>query len=149
MRSSNSSRKTRDFPTEQNPTMGEPDFNHLMRQNQLVVAEAFSRENLPPVQKPTRSNDWTNNKPAHKVVDAVNRSIRKICMSLLRYNMDKSGSSYAKVRLLARNKEGEKFKHIVYLNYDFDEFIILLEVMNSVYDETFDQLYCLEGNWNY
>ena len=74
-------------------------------------------------------------KLAHKVVDIVDRTNRKTCVTLLRYNVGKPESSYAQVRLLARKKEDEKFPQVVYVNYKLDEFIYLLDVMNFVYDK--------------
>ena len=56
-------------------------------------------------------------------------------MTLLRYKVDNSDSSYAQVGLFGRKKEEEKFQQIVYVNYKLDEFIYLLDVMKSVYDK--------------
>ena len=55
-------------------------------------------------------------------------------MTLLRYSVDKRESSYAQVRLVAWKEEDVKFQQIVYLNYKLEEFIYLLDVLNSVYD---------------
>ena len=74
-------------------------------------------------------------KLAHKVVDVVDRTNRKICVTLLRYTVDKPGSFYGQVRLFVRKKEDEKFQQVVYVNYKLEEFICLLDVMNSVYDK--------------
>ena len=74
-------------------------------------------------------------KLAHKVVDVVDRTNRKICVTLFRYNVDKSETSYAQLRLFVRKKEDEKFQQVVYVKYNFEEFIFLLDVMNSVYDK--------------
>ena len=74
-------------------------------------------------------------KLAHKVVDAVDRTNRKICVTLLRYSVDKPESSYAQVRLIARKREDKKFQQVVYVNYKLEEFIYLLDVLNSVYDK--------------
>ena len=74
-------------------------------------------------------------KLTHKVVDVVDRANRKICVTLLRYNVNKADSSYAHVRLFARKKEDEKVQQTVYVNYKIEEFIYLLDEMNSVYDE--------------
>ena len=74
-------------------------------------------------------------KLAHKVVDVVDRTNRKIFVTLLRYDVDNPESSYAQVRLIARKKEDDKFQQIVYVNCKFEEFIYLLDVMNSVYDK--------------
>ena len=129
----------KEFRLVQNLTMGKADFNQFMRlRNQLVNAsENFAREeNVTPVLIPTRSRDMDEQlKQAHKVVDVVDRTNRKICVTLLRYNVEKPESSYAQVRLLARKKEDEKFQQVVYVNYKLEEFIYLLDVMNSVYDK--------------
>ena len=74
-------------------------------------------------------------KKAHKIVDVVERTNRKICVTLLRYNVDKLESSYAKVRLFARKKEDEIFEKVVYVNYILEEFIYILDVMDSVCDK--------------
>ena len=74
-------------------------------------------------------------KLAHKVVDVVDRADRKICVTLLRLNVDKPESSYAQVRLFARKKEDEKIQQVVYVYCELEEFIYLLDVMNSVYDK--------------
>ena len=129
----------KEFPLAQNLTMGEADFNQFMRlRNQLVnAAENFAREeNFTPVQIPTMSKDMDEQlKLAHKVVDVVDRATRKICVTLLRYNVDKPESSFAQVRLFARKKEDEKFQQVVYVKYKFKEIIYLLDVMKSVYDK--------------
>ena len=74
---------------------------------------------------------------AQKVVDVVDRANRKIWVTLLRYNVDKTESSYAQVRLFAKRKDDEKFQHVVvvYVNYKLDEFIHLLDELNSVFDK--------------
>ena len=71
----------------------------------------------------------------HKVIDVVDRPNRTNCVTLLPYKLDNPETSYAQVRLFRRTKEEEKFQQIVYVNYKFDEFIYLLDVMNSVYDK--------------
>ena len=106
--------------------------------NQLVkAAENFAREeNLTPVLIPRMSKDMDEQpKLAHKVVDVVDRANRKICVTLLQYNVDKPESSYAQTRLFARKKEDEKFQQVVYVNYKLEELIYLLDVMNSVFDK--------------
>ena len=101
-----------EFRLVENLTMGESDFNQFMRlRNQLVnAAENFAREeNLTRVLIPTMSKDMDEKlKWAHKVADVVDRASRKICVTLLRYNVDKPDSSYAQVRLFARKKGDEK-----------------------------------------
>ena len=109
----------KEFRLAQNLTMRETDFDQFMPlRNQLVnAAKNFAREeNLTLVLVPTMSRDMDEqHKLAHKVVDVVDRTNRKICVTLLRYNVDKSESCYAQVRLFARKKEDEKFQQVVYV----------------------------------
>ena len=74
-------------------------------------------------------------KLVHKVIDVVDRPNRRICVTLLRYKVGNPETSYAQVRLFGRKKEEEKFQQIVYVNYKLEEFVYLLDVMNSVYDK--------------
>ena len=126
----------KEFRLVQNLTMGEADFNQFMRlRNQLVNAtENFAREeNLIPVLIPKMSKDLDEQfKLAHKVVDVANR---KICVTLLRYDVDKPESFHAQVQLLAKKKEDEKFEQVVYVHFKLEEFIYLIDVMNSVYEK--------------
>ena len=119
--------------------MVEAVFNQFMRlRNQLVnAAENYAREeNLTPVLIPKMSTDMDKQlKLAHKVVDVVDRANRKICVTLLRYNVDNPESSYDQARLFARKKEDEKFQQVVDVNYKLEELIYLLDVMNTVYDK--------------
>ena len=68
----------------------------------------------------------------HKIVDVVDRANKMIFVTLLRYNVDKPESSHAQVRLFESKKEDEKLQQVVYVNYKLEEFICLLDVMNSV-----------------
>ena len=121
--------------------MGEADFNQLMRlKNQVVItAENFAREeNLSPVLIPTMSKNLDEKlKSDHKVVEVVDRADRKNCETLLRYNLHKPDSSYTQVRIFTRKKEDQKFQRVFYVSYKLEEFISLLDVMNSVFDRVF------------
>ena len=127
------------FRLVQNLKVGEADFNQFMRlRKQLVnAAENIARERiLTPVLISKMSKDMDEQlKLAHKLVDVVDRANRKICVTLLRYNVDKLESSYSQVGLSTRKKEDEKFQQVVYVNYKLEEFIYLLDVRNSVYDK--------------
>ena len=129
----------KEFRLVQNLTTGEADFNQFMRlRNQLVnAAKKLAREeNLTSVLIPTMSKDMDEQLDlAHNVVDVVDRANRKICVTLLRYNVDKAESSYAQVQLFAKKKEDKKFQQVVHMNYNLGEFIYSLDVMNSVYDK--------------
>ena len=97
----------------QNLEMLEGDFNRFMRlRNQLVnAAENYSREeNLSPVLIATKSRDMDEQlKLYHKVAELLRRANRKICVTLLRFNMAKPQSSNARVRFFARMTVDEKF----------------------------------------
>ena len=129
----------KEFRLVQNLTIGEADFNQFMRLRNQVVSAAgnFAKEEmLTPVLMTTMSEEMDEQlKLAHKVVDLVDRTNRKICVTLLRYNVDKPESSCAQRRLFASKTEDEKFQQVVYVNYRLEEFIYLLDVMNSVYDK--------------
>ena len=128
-----------EFRLRQNFSMGEVDFNQFNRQrHQLVVAaENFLREqNVSPVLQSTLSKEMEEElKFFHRVIDVVDCPNTRICVTLLRYKADNPETSYAQFRLFGRKKEGEKFQQIVYVNYKLDEFVYLLDVMNSVYDK--------------
>ena len=73
---------------------------------------------LTPVLIPTMSKDMEEQlKRTHKVVDVVDGANRNICVTLLRYNVDKPESSYAQFRFFAWEKEDEKKQQVVYVNY--------------------------------
>ena len=105
-----------DFSLLQNLTMTEADFNEFMPlRNQLVIATENSGqgENLSPVLIPTMSKDMDDQfKVALKMVDVVDRAKRKVWVTLLRYHVDKSESSYANVRLFARKKGTRSFNKL-------------------------------------
>ena len=52
----------------------------------------------------------------HRVVEVVDRPLRKICVTMLGYNEEKPETSYVQVRLFGRRKDEEKFNQIVYVN---------------------------------
>ena len=82
------------------------------------------------------SNDMDEQlKLVHKVAVVVDRANKKICATLLRYDVDKPESSYARIRFFARKKEDEKFQQVVFVNYKLEEIIFLFDVRNSVYDK--------------
>ena len=119
--------------------MGKAALNKILplRNQQVIAAENFGEEeNLSFVLIPTMSKDMDEQlKLAYKVLEVVDRANRMICVTLLRYNVDKPESFYAAVRLIVKKKDDEKFHQIVYVNYELDEFIYLLDVMNSLYDK--------------
>ena len=127
------------FPLVQSLTMGDVEVNQFMRlrNNLVIAANNFVREeNLTLMLIPTMPKDLDEQlELAHKVVDVVDRANRKICVTLMRYNVNKPESSYAQVRLFARKKKVEMFQQFVYVKYKLQEFIYLLDVMNSVYDK--------------
>ena len=89
----------RDFGLVQNLTMGEGYFKRFIRlRNQMVnAAENLSREeNLSPMLIPTMSKDMNEKlKLANKLIDVVDRTNRKVYVTLLWYNVEKPESSFA------------------------------------------------------
>ena len=134
--------KNAEFRLRQNLSMGEVDLKQFIRQrNQLVVAaDNFLKEqNLSPVLQSTLSKDMEEQlKLVHKVFGVVDCPNRRICVTLLRYQVNNPESSYVQVRLFGRKTEEENFQQILYVNYKLDEFVYLLDVMNSVYDKVID-----------
>ena len=131
--------KNAEFRLRQVLSIREADFNQFIRQrNQLVVAaDNFLKEqNLSPSLQSTLSRDMEEQLMfVHKVIDVVDRPNRKICVTLLRYKVDNPETSYAQARLFGRKNEEEKFQQVMCVNYKLDEFVYLLDVVNSVYDK--------------
>ena len=127
----------KEFRLVQNLRMREADFSQLMRlKNRLIIAaENIARDkNMSPVLIPTMSKDKDEHfKLAHKLVDVVDRANSKSWVTLLRYNVEKPHSSCAQVQLFARNKDDEKFQQTVYVVFKPEEFIYLLDLLNSVF----------------
>ena len=119
--------------------MGEVFLNQSMRlRNHLVIAaEIFAtEENFSPVLIPTLFNEMDEQlKLAHKVIDIVDRANKKICVTLLRYSVDKPVSFYVQDRLFAVKKEDEYFQQIAFVNFKLEEMINLLDAMTSAYDK--------------
>ena len=90
------------FRLARNMTMGEADFSQFIRlRNQLVVAvKNFNKEeNLPSVQVELLTKDMAEQlKLTHKIVEVVDGPYRiKICVTMLRYNVEKRETSYVQV----------------------------------------------------
>ena len=124
------------FPLAEILTMGAADFNQFIRLgNQLIVAvRDFSKEeNLHPVEVKLLAKDMEEQlKLTHKNEEVVDRPDRKICVTMLRYNVEKPETSYVQVRLFGRRNDEEKSNQFVYVNYKLDELIYSLDVLISV-----------------
>ena len=93
-------------------------------------------DTLPPVQVKLLAKDIEEQlNLTHKVVKIVDRPHRKICVTMLCYNVEKAETSYFQVRLFGRRKDRENFNQFVFVNYKLDEYIYLLDVMKSVNDK--------------
>ena len=86
--------------------MGEADFNQFIRlRNKLVAAvrDYSKEENLTPVQVKLLAKDMEEQlKLTYKVVEVVDRPHRKICVTMLPYNVEKPETSYVQVRLVEK-----------------------------------------------
>ena len=65
-------------------------------------------------------------KLTHKVVEVVDRPHRNICVTMLRYNVEKPETSYAQVRFFGRRQDEENFNQFVFVNYKLDEIFFYL-----------------------
>ena len=119
--------------------MGEADFNQLMQlRNQLVVAaENFGEgENLPAAPVPIMCTDMNEqHKLPDKLVNVVDRASRKIFLTPLRYSVDRPMSSFAQVQSFAGKKQDEKSQQFSHPISKLEEFIDLLDEVNSVHDK--------------
>ena len=127
------------FQLVQSYPKGDADSDQFMRLRDrlIIAAEKFGTgEIFTSVLIPTLSKDLDEQLIlARKLVDVVDRANRKICVTLLRFNVVMPESSDAQVRIFARKKDDEKFQQIVYVIYKLEEFIYLLDVFNSVFDK--------------
>ena len=74
-------------------------------------------------------------KVAHQVVFVVDRANRKICVTLLRYLVDKTEGCCSQFRTILGKKEDEEFQHTVYANYKLEEVFYILDELNYLYDK--------------
>ena len=85
--------KNKEIGLAQNLTMGETDFNQfsLLRHQLVVAVRDFSKEeNITPAQVKLLAKDMEEQlKLTHKVVEVADRPHRKICVTMLRYNVEK------------------------------------------------------------
>ena len=126
--------ENKQFRLAQNLSMGEADFFQFIRlKNQLVVAvrDFSKKENLPPVKVKLLAKDMEEQlKLTHQVVEVVDRPHRKICVTMLRYNVEKPKISLVQMRLFGRRKDEENINQIVYVNYKLEEFFSFLDIIN-------------------
>ena len=112
-----------------------------MQLGNLLVIQAGNlggEKNLSNIQKRTISKDVNEQfKLAQRFVDVVDHANIKVCVNTFRYNFDKSGSSYAQVRLFARKTEEKNFQQLVDLEYKFHFFLYLLVIVISVHVKIF------------
>ena len=84
--------ENKQFRLAQNLTMREAGFIQFIRlRNQLIVAvrDFSEEENLTPVQVKVLAKHMEEQlKLTHKVVEVVDRPYRKICVTMLRYNVE-------------------------------------------------------------
>ena len=139
--------KNAEFRLRWNFNMGENDFNQFIWQTNQLVVEAnlfFREQKLPPFLQPALSKDMEEQlKLVHNVIDIVDCPKRRVCVTLLRYKVDKPETSYAQIWLSGRMTVEKKFQQFVYVIYKLAEFVCLLDVLNSMYDKVIaKQLIC-------
>ena len=132
-----------EFRMHQCLSISEKDFNDFMRmKDELLVAttEFATVQGLqlqPITIGPFAREMETQLKMAHKVYNVVDLSHRRICVTMLRYKVKIPKTSYVQIRLFTPDKDFQagRFQQIVYVNYRLDEFLELLDVMDSARDK--------------
>ena len=128
-----------DFRRHQQLTLGVFDFKQLLcLRNPIAqaVREFSADETLKEVVTSPLSKDLDEQlKHVQKAITIVDRPKRKIFATMKNYCTDKPESTYVPLRLFTRNSEHDKFQHLVFVNYKYDEFLYLLDVITSVSDQ--------------
>ena len=128
-----------DFRRHQQIKLGVFDFKKIFcLRNPIVLAvrEFSTDETLKEVVTSPLSKDlYEQLKHVQKAITIVDRPKRKIIATLKKYCMDKPESTYVQLRLFTRNSEHDKFQQLVFVNYKYDEFLCLLDVINSISDQ--------------
>ena len=119
--------------------MGLFDFKQLLcLRNPIVLAvrEFSTDETLKGVVTSPLSKDLDEQlKHVQKALTVVDRPKRKIIATMMKYCMDKPESTYVQLRLFARNSEHDKLQQLVFVNYKYDEFLYLLDIITSISDQ--------------
>ena len=128
-----------DFRRHQQINLGVFDFKQLLcLRNPIVLAvrEFSTDETLKEVVTSPLSKDLDEKlKDVQKAMTIVDRPKRKIIATKKKYCMDKPASTYVQLRLFTRNSEHDKFQQLVFVNYKYDEFLYLLDIINSISDQ--------------
>ena len=102
----------------------------------LAVTEVSTDETLKEVVTSALSKDLDEQlKHVQKPITIVDRPKKKINATMKKYCMDKPESTYVQLRLFTRNSEHDKFQQLVFINYKYDEFLYLLDVITSISDQ--------------
>ena len=128
-----------DFRRHQQIKLGVFDFKQLLcLRNPIVLAvrEFSTDETLKEVVTSPLSKDLDEQlKHVQKAITIVDRPKRKIIATMKKYCMDKPESTYVQLRLFTRNSEHDKFQQLVFVNYKYDEYLYLLDVITSISDQ--------------
>ena len=132
---------------QQRLTISQSDFKDFVnKKNELhIAATNFATVQdlqLQPITIGPFARDMeTQLKMAHKVYIVVQEPHRKICVTMLRYNVNNPKSSYVQIRLFVPQQNDKiaftklQFIQIACVNYILDEFMELLDVMDSARDK--------------
>ena len=84
---------------------------------------------LSPIEITIMSKDTEDHfKFVHKVVDFLDYLNRRICVTPLRYNVDKLENSSSQIQLIARKKEEERLHQVDNVNYKLVEYICFFDI---------------------
>ena len=102
----------------------------------LAVTEFSTDETIKEVVTSRLSKDLDEQlKHVQKDITIVDRPKRKINATMKKYNIDKPENTYVELRLFARNSEHDNFQQLVFVSYNFDESLYLLDSITSLSDQ--------------
>ena len=102
----------------------------------LAVREFSTGETLKEVVTSPLSKDLDEQlKHVQKAIPIVDRPKKKINATMKKNCMDEPESTYVQLRLFKRYSEHDKFQQLVFVNYKYDEFLYLLDVITSISDQ--------------
>ena len=99
----------------------------------LAVTEFSTDETLKEVVTSPLSKDLDEQlKHVQKFITILDRPKGKVIATVKKNYRDKPGSTYVQFRFFTRISEYDKFQQLVFVNYYYDEFLYLLDVITSI-----------------
>ena len=102
----------------------------------LAITEFSTDETVKEVVTSPLSKDLDEQlKHVQKGITIVDRPKRKIIATMKKNNIDKPENTYVQLRVFTRNGEHHKFQQLVFVSYEYDEFLYLLDFITYLSDQ--------------